>query len=138
MAPGFEVPASSQITPKLAERMARLGVVTVRDLLYLAPLRYADFRQVLPIQQPEIKEFIEQLTAANIEFDKRFVYYLLASTGICVVPLTSFFTNMPGFRMTLLEKDEEKFAHNIRTIADKIVEYIESSNKQSVNAMVGP
>ncbi|HOI74134.1 MAG TPA: pyridoxal phosphate-dependent aminotransferase [Syntrophales bacterium] len=95
-------------------------------------------RQFLPIEQEEIREYIEQLTGPNIEFDKRFVYYLLASTGICVVPLTSFFTNMPGFRMTLLEKDEEKFTRNIYTIAEKIVEYIESSNKQSVNPMVGP
>ncbi len=54
-----------------------------------------------------------------------------------MVPLTSFFTNMPGFRMTLLEKDEEKFTRNIHIIAEKIVEYIESSNKQSVNAVVG-
>jgi len=54
------------------------------------------------------------------------VYYLLGSTGICVVPLTSFFTRLNGFRLTLLEKDEAKFEFTIKKIAEKIVEYVES------------
>ena len=47
--------------------------------------------RVLPIKQPEIKKYVEELTKGTMEYDKRFVYYLLAATGICVVPLTSFF-----------------------------------------------
>ena len=85
-------------------------------------------RQTLPITQPEIKSYIENLVDDNIEFDKRFVYYLLGSTGICVVPLTSFFTSLQGFRMTLLDKDPDRFEAVIKTIAEKIVEYIDSSN----------
>ncbi len=65
----------------------------------------------------------------SIEYDKRFVYYLLGATGICVVPLTSFFTALPGFRMTLLSQDEAKFEYTVRTIAEKVVEYIESGNQ---------
>jgi alanine-synthesizing transaminase len=84
-------------------------------------------RQTLPIQQPEIKQYIEQLVENNVEFDKRFVYYLLGCTGICVIPLTSFFTSVPGFRMTLLDKDEAKFEHVVKTIAEKVVQYIESA-----------
>ena len=84
-------------------------------------------RQTLPIKQPEIKEYLERLVADNVEFDKRFVYYLLGSTGICVIPLTSFFTSVPGFRMTLLDKDETKFEKVVKTIAAKVVEYIESA-----------
>jgi alanine-synthesizing transaminase len=83
-------------------------------------------RQVLHIEQKEIKEYIEKLVGEDIENDKRFVYYLLAATGICIVPLTSFFTPLPGFRMTLLDKDEEEFKMTVTTIAQKIVEYIES------------
>ena len=85
-------------------------------------------RQTLPIAQPEIRSYIENLVNDKIEFDKRFVYYLLGSTGICVVPLTSFFTSLQGFRMTLLDKDPDNFAAVVRKIADKIVEYIDSSN----------
>jgi alanine-synthesizing transaminase len=83
-------------------------------------------RQSLEIKQPEIHEYIEKLVGGDIENDKRFVYYLLAATGICVVPLTSFFTDLPGFRMTLLDKDEAEFESTVKTIAEKIVEYIES------------
>jgi aspartate/methionine/tyrosine aminotransferase len=84
-------------------------------------------RQSLPIEQPEIKKYVESLTKGTIEYDKRFVYYLLAATGICVVPLTSFFTPLLGFRMTLLDKDVDEFEHVVKTIASKITEYINSS-----------
>jgi aspartate/methionine/tyrosine aminotransferase len=83
-------------------------------------------RQTLHIEQKEIREYIGKLVEGDVENDKRFVYYLLAATGICVVPLTSFFTPLPGFRMTLLDKDEEEFKMIIQIIAEKIVEYIES------------
>ena len=44
-------------------------------------------RQHLNIEHPEVRSYVEELVN-NVEYDKRFVYYLLASTGICVVPLT--------------------------------------------------
>ena len=84
-------------------------------------------RQKLAIPQDEVRSYIEGLVAEPIEFDKRFVYYLLGATGICVIPLTSFFTDLPGFRMTLLDRDEEKFEHVVRTLAEKIVAYVESA-----------
>ncbi|MBM4271268.1 MAG: pyridoxal phosphate-dependent aminotransferase [Deltaproteobacteria bacterium] len=84
-------------------------------------------KQTLPIDHPEINEYVEKLVSERIEFDKRFVYYLLGSTGICVVPLTSFFTSTPGFRMTLLDRDEDQFEHVVKTLAQKTVDYIESS-----------
>ncbi|MCK7471433.1 MAG: hypothetical protein MZU95_12180 [Desulfomicrobium escambiense] len=71
---------------------------------------------------------MEELTKGTMEYDKRFVYYLLAATGICVVPLTSFFTPLLGFRMTLLDKDVDEFEHVVKTIAAKITEYINSSS----------
>jgi alanine-synthesizing transaminase len=84
-------------------------------------------RQKLQIKNKEVKEFVQNLTKETIEHDKRFVYYLLAATGICVVPLTSFFTPLLGFRMTLLDKDVDEFERTVRTIAEKIVEYIGSA-----------
>jgi len=83
-------------------------------------------RQSLPIDHPEVRSYVESLTK-DIEYDKRFVYYLLASTGICVVPLTSFFSPLLGFRMTLLDKDVDEFEYVVKTIASKITEYINSS-----------
>ncbi len=84
-------------------------------------------RQHLKIKQDDIRAYIEKLVAEPIEFDKRFVYYLLGATGICVIPLTSFFTDLPGFRMTLLDRDEAKFEKVVRVLAEKIVAYVESA-----------
>ncbi len=84
-------------------------------------------RQFLPIAQDDIRTYIEKLVAEPVELDKRFVYYLLGATGICVIPLTSFFTDTPGFRMTLLDKDEEQFEAVVRVLAERIVAYVESS-----------
>jgi len=78
---------------------------------------------------------VESLTNDSIEHDKRFVYYLLASTGICVVPLTSFFTPLLGFRMTLLDKDEAEFEHTVKTIAEKFTEYTNSSRNSIQTAI---
>jgi aspartate/methionine/tyrosine aminotransferase len=86
-------------------------------------------QQTLPIEHDGIRQYIEKITSDNIELDKRFVYYLLGSTGICVVPLTSFFTPLMGFRLTLLETDEDRFEHTVKKLGEKIVEYIDSTKR---------
>jgi len=84
-------------------------------------------RQTLPIENPEVRELVESLvTAPGVAPDKRFVYHLLANTGICVVPLSSFSTTLQGFRVTLLEKDEARFRRIFDTLAEKIEEYLRS------------
>ena len=50
-----------------------------------------------------------------------------ASTGICVVQLSSFWTELKGFRITLLEQDEERLTDTFRTVADSITAYLASS-----------
>jgi aspartate/methionine/tyrosine aminotransferase len=59
--------------------------------------------------------------------DKRFVYYLLASEGICVVPLTGFCCKRQGFRITLLETDDEKRRTTWHRIGKAVKAYVESS-----------
>jgi aspartate/methionine/tyrosine aminotransferase len=81
--------------------------------------------QKLEITNPKVKEYIEPLLK-NQALDKRFVYYLLASTGICVVPLSGFNSDLPGFRITLLEPDDMKFQKNLETIAQAIKTYLKS------------
>lgn len=85
-------------------------------------------RQTLPVGIPEAERLVEELTLdADMQADKRFVYYLLASTGICVVPLSSFNTELQGFRMTLLEQDEAEFRNIIEKLSQSIRLYLESS-----------
>ena len=85
-------------------------------------------QQSLPIQSDEVRETVERLVSgSSVQPDKRFVYYLLAATGICVVPLSSFATELQGFRITLLEKHEEDFVEIFHTIAASITRYINSN-----------
>ncbi|KND47318.1 MAG: Aspartate aminotransferase [Parcubacteria bacterium C7867-004] len=64
---------------------------------------------------------------ADARPDQRFVYYLLASTGICIVPLSlGFNSDLNGFRFTLLESDEGKFEQIVSTIRDSIQTYLAS------------
>ena len=81
--------------------------------------------QTLPIDNPQVKQMVEGLTA-NVPPDQRFVYYLMAATGICVVPLTGFCCKRDGFRVTLLETDDAKRAWTFETLAAAIREYLAS------------
>lgn len=84
-------------------------------------------KQILPIENQEVKAHVESLVnQPGVSLDKRFVYYLLGATGVCVVPLSSFATTLQGFRSTLLETDEERFTKIFNTIADSIKIYLAS------------
>lgn len=83
--------------------------------------------QSLSIDNAEVSSLVESLVGVpGQSFDKRFVYYLLGSTGICTVPLSSFCTEEWGFRVTLLELDEAEFTRIFKNIAVKITEYLNS------------
>lgn len=104
-------------------------VVEPRGAFYMAVLfqdHVLNDRQTLPIANPEIRAYIEE-KVRNVEVDKRFVYYLLGATGICVVPLTGFCCDRKGFRMTLLETDDEKRRWTWETIVECIHQYATST-----------
>ncbi len=82
-------------------------------------------KQRLKIKNNTIRNYIEGITQ-NVALDKRFVYYLLGATGICVVPLTGFSCDLHGFRITLLETNEKRFEWIFMTIAEKIKDYLNS------------
>lgn len=84
-------------------------------------------RQALPIKIREVREMVEGLVnGPGVSLDKRFVYYLLAATGICVVPISSFCTPELGFRITLLERNEKEFTRIFQTVAKSISDYLQS------------
>jgi len=80
----------------------------------------------LPIADAPLRDTVERQCKGAAP-DWRFVYHLLASTGICVVPLTGFFSPHAGFRFTLLETDDAKRAWIFRTVAEALTEYVESA-----------
>lgn len=85
--------------------------------------------QTLEIKDPAVEALLEGWLANGsgvIEPDKRFVYYLLAAKQVCLVPISSFCSDLLGFRMTLLEENDELREDIYQRIRDGIVEYCES------------
>ncbi len=80
--------------------------------------------QKMSIQNPDIKKLVEEWTAVDMPLDKRFVYYLLGAKGVCVVPISSFCSELQGFRVTLLEENEATLIKTFTAIRDGIVEYL--------------
>jgi len=89
--------------------------------------------QKIAIKDPQAKALVESWVnnadgtpMQNMPLDKRFVYYLLAAKGVCVVPISSFCSELQGFRVTLLEEQEETLVRTFTAIRDGIVEYLAS------------
>jgi alanine-synthesizing transaminase len=83
--------------------------------------------QTLPIANREVASYIELLVTPEFGYDKRFVYYLLGATGLCVVPLmTGFNSTYHGLRFTVLDPDIDSFKKNIETLRDSIQAYLAS------------
>jgi len=83
--------------------------------------------QSLKPQNAQAAEIIAPLVQTP-NLDKAFVYQLLASRGICVVPLSSGFnSDLFGFRITLLEADMGRFEQVVQGIADAVKEYLASA-----------
>jgi alanine-synthesizing transaminase len=81
-------------------------------------------RQSLSIENPKVRQMVEQITR-GVPNDQRFVYYLLGATGICVGPRTGFCCRRDGFRATLLECDDGKRAWVYSTLAAALREYLD-------------
>jgi alanine-synthesizing transaminase len=83
--------------------------------------------QTIHINNPNIRSLVEDWTSQPLPLDKRFAYYLLGATGVCVVPISSFCSTLHGFRVTLLEEDETTLQTIFTTIRDSIVKYLASA-----------
>lgn len=89
--------------------------------------------QELPIADIRVKNLLEAWLQQepDMPLDKRFVYYLLAAAHICVVPISSFCSDLRGFRVTLLEEDEQVFRDTFQRLAEAIRSYLMSSERVS-------
>ena len=80
--------------------------------------------QKLKIADSKVRALVEDWTKDPIPLDKRFVYYLLGAKGVCVVPISSFCSDLSGFRVTLLEEDEEILTKTFTAIKEGVLEYL--------------
>jgi len=120
----------SNITFEALSKVPELSVNRTNGAFYMAvPFKEGvlNHRQTLPIENAEVRELVEGIVnAPGVAADKRFVYYILAHTGICVVPLSSFNSDLLGFRVTLLERDEAECRRIYATLTEKIGQYLAS------------
>jgi aspartate/methionine/tyrosine aminotransferase len=91
-------------------------------------------KQFLPVPDRRIQSLLEGwLLEKEMPHDKRFVYNLLAADQICVVPVSSFCSDLRGFRVTLLEEDESVFEDTFVRLAKSIEFYLKSSERVAVS-----
>lgn len=85
-------------------------------------------RQTLPIANESVRTFIEQaVNKPGFPLDQRFTYYLLAATGICVVPASGFFSPHYGFRLTTLDRDELRRKDTYQRMSEAVETYLKSA-----------
>jgi alanine-synthesizing transaminase len=95
--------------------------------------KFLDGEQYLPIEDPKVQTLLTGWLQENeMPLDKRFVYYLLASAHICVVPISSFCSDLRGFRVTLLEENEAVFRETFLKLGKAIKFYLNSTKKELV------
>jgi len=87
----------------------------------------------------EVRLYLDSFDNNTINPDVRFSYELMGAKNICVVPLSTFGTSLTGFRMTLLQEDNDMFIDILYRIKSAIYEYynykysIDNKTKESYN-----
>ena len=79
----------------------------------------------LAIEDPAVRLLLEKWLQSEVNMapDKRFVYHLLAAKGVCVVPISSFCSDLQGFRVTLLENNEALLRKTFTLIREAVQAY---------------
>ncbi len=108
-----------------------LKVNKIYGAFYMMPLfqdGVLNERQSLPIANEAVRAYIEsEVKKPGFPLDKRFCYYLLAATGICVVPASGFFSPYFGFRLTTLDRDETRSKETYARLSKAVEEYLASA-----------
>ena len=106
------------------EILSKVPGITVnmpRGAFYLTVL--IDKEKIKTFVPLKMKPEIEAVLKGPMEkspADKRLVYSLLGGAGICTVPLSGFCSDLPGFRVTLLENDDQKRLEIWKILADNL------------------
>ncbi|MBI2441978.1 MAG: pyridoxal phosphate-dependent aminotransferase [Lentisphaerae bacterium] len=111
-------------------RTAGVRVHPIQGAFYMMALfaeKALKRHQTLKIARESVRAFIRQsLERRAMPLDKQFAYYLLAATGICVVPASDFGSPYPGFRVTTLERNPVRRDRVYRYLANAIHRYLAS------------
>ena len=116
----------ADLAEKILWKSEFLKVVKPKWAFYLSvtfDMKKFIWNEKMEIENLDLKNFIEKtIQNSDWRFDKKFCYYLLASTWVCSVPLSWFNSHYEWFRITLLEENLEKF----KMILEKIFEAVKN------------
>lgn len=122
---------NSQEIYEILSTVKGLKVNRTDGAFYMMPVFEAGVlndKQALPIEHEGLRKFVEEVVAKpGLPPDKRFVYYLLAHTGICSVPASSFFSPHYGFRITTLDFHPDRLKEIYQKLAKAIEAYLASA-----------
>jgi aspartate/methionine/tyrosine aminotransferase len=123
--------ARATLAHKTLRAIKGISVVKPSGAFYLTVTfddRLFSSAQTLPVADAKMRTLVEETVKefGPHKADKRFAYYLMAAYGVCVVPLSGFNTHLQGFRMTLLEENQELFKKTLDILAKAIPEYLAS------------
>jgi len=80
-------------------------------------------RNTLESVNKKVRLYLDKLENDSTPEDFQFAYELMGAEGVCVVPLTGFSSDVTGFRMTLLQEDDEIFTQTLEKIGRAIQTY---------------
>ncbi len=118
----------ARLATELLSQSPAIIVNQPRGAFYLSAVFNEELtgKMELRIENPKVEEFLRERCPEGMSLDRRFVYQLLGAHNICVVPLSGFVCDLPGFRVTLLERDDETFRRVFSTIAAAVNEFVKS------------
>lgn len=122
---------NSQTITQILSLVRGLRVNATDGAFYMMPIfeeGVLNDNQTLPIENEIVRQFVEEkVKTPGLPLDQRFIYYLLASTGICAVAASSFFSSHLGFRITTLDHDPESLKEIYEKLAQAIESYLASA-----------
>lgn len=106
------------------DTIPQVRVIKPQGVFYLV-VEFLDLPyNTLEAKNKAVRLFLDDLFAEqDVKEDFQFAYELMGSKGICVVPLTGFGSQINGFRMTLLQEDDETFTLTLKQIGEAIQAY---------------
>lgn len=104
LAPDTPVQYVPRVGPSMAGKLARLGIQTVRDLLWYAPFRYDDYSQVVPIAAMHIGQTVSvrgTVLSVRLAFTKTGKRMTEAVIGDASGSVTAIWFNQPYLAKTI-------------------------------------
>jgi alanine-synthesizing transaminase len=124
------IESNSNFIADVFGRVAGLKSGRIQGAFYLTALfedGVLNDRQTLPVNNRGSRELVERLVSAtDMPLDKRFAFYLLASTGICVVPMSDFESRRHGFRVTALDRRRDRLENTYKRLSRAVDDYLAS------------